>query len=287
MTTRKEDTYHGASFNLPVGEGSHEVLLKVTGWGFSCLIDVRSIVAIIRELLKHIDEERCVGVMEIYSGKLVMVAKKEVQVVCVDVGAVSSPKLFHSASLMGDRFHKYIAMPRKWYPQDISPIEQHNVSQCYKVGKVMDIEFHSVEEEKGPAAGPSKSITQYNELGHHVNQFLDGIGDECRHIWTTYNNRWTATRLGDPLQIEREIQLYGKSFFQDVPYKVKGSIPSIIPPLKVRSFYFSGNYSWGLFTGPKFTGDTICFLPRIEGREWGITAFSMFVFPVKSVEEGC
>ncbi|OXA48657.1 hypothetical protein Fcan01_16527 [Folsomia candida] len=130
-------------------------------------------------------------------------------------------------------------------------------------------------------------ITQYNELGHHVNQFLDGIGDECRHIWTTYNNRWTATRLGDPLQIEREIQLYGKSFFQDVPYKVKGSIPSIIPPLKVRSFYFSGNYSWGLFTGPKFTGDTICFLPRIEGREWGITAFSMFVFPVKSVEEGC
>lgn len=132
-------------------------------------------------------------------------------------------------------------------------------------------------------------ITQYNELGHHANLYLDGIGDECQHMWIIYNYRWTATRLGDPFQIEKEIQLYGGSYFHGVPYKVKGSMPSIIPPVNVGSFFFSGNYSWGLFSGPNYTGDTVCFMPMIQGRDWGITTFPLFAndFPLRSLKEGC
>ncbi|OXA46996.1 Ribosomal RNA large subunit methyltransferase H [Folsomia candida] len=105
-----------------------------------------------------------------------------------------------------------------------------------------------------PHQETGSKLTQYNELGEPVHFYYDGNGEHCQDVWTLYNHRWTATRLGDPFQIEKEILLYPESFYRGVPYVVKESMESILPPVTARSPIFRGNYSWGLFSGENYTG---------------------------------
>lgn len=130
-------------------------------------------------------------------------------------------------------------------------------------------------------------ITQYNALFDRAIFYLAGTGNECQHLWSELDYRWTATRLGDPLQIKKEIQLFSDPNFNGTPYKVNASMPSIIPHVRVGSLFFSGNHSWRLFSEPNYKGETTCFSPQVQGRDWGITYKYTNNLIVGSVKEGC
>ncbi|XP_021953354.2 uncharacterized protein LOC110850193 [Folsomia candida] len=124
--------------------------------------------------------------------------------------------------------------------------------------------------------------------GWYFDTILAGIGDTCQPLRPLSGQRLTATRFGDPFQILKEIHLYDNYNFYGVQYKAIGSTPSVFPPITVRSYHFTGNYSWKLFSGRNYTGKSVCRKPKVQGRDWGIThneAFEGLV--VRSVRQGC
>ncbi|OXA41553.1 uncharacterized protein LOC118439007 [Folsomia candida] len=130
-------------------------------------------------------------------------------------------------------------------------------------------------------------IFQYTSYDYPFYVYVDGNGEECQYMWQTYNHHWTATRLGDPLQIKREIQIFKDTNFDSTTYKFQRSTSSILPPMNVKSFFFSGNYSWGLFSEKNYKGVSNCFRSNTAGKEWGFTIYPDVNMTVGSILEGC
>lgn len=126
-------------------------------------------------------------------------------------------------------------------------------------------------------------------MGWYFDTILGGVGDKCEQLrWPMNDERMTAIRFGDPLQVRKEIHLYDYYKFYGMRYTANGSTPSVSPPIRVRSYHFTGNYSWTLFSGQNFTGKSVCRKSKIQGRDWGITYGEVFEgFVTRSVREGC
>lgn len=124
-------------------------------------------------------------------------------------------------------------------------------------------------------------------MGANAKYILRGIGDICVPITAGPNERMIATRYGDPHQIEKEIHLCESFYYKGRLFKASGSTPSVLPPMKVYSFHFTGNYS-RLFSGLNYTGNSTCLKSQTDGRDWGITDDNIFNgLIVRSIKSGC